>query len=175
MPNGDKAMRLDEGRILYNDLAERIKNISFSDFATVEETRLIISDYEEEDDEGMVVTANYAHDLTNQLFYYESVETAEEIKAAYKAGKNVIVRLVSNSAAKEDLIMSDIYLTMVGFSDGHEGIDTQQTHIATTVDNFEFGSSNTLTYTQNGTPSNILTYNYVDSNTGKLIFNVYMD
>lgn len=27
MPNGDKAMRLDEGRTLYNDLAERIKNI----------------------------------------------------------------------------------------------------------------------------------------------------
>lgn len=27
MPNGEKAMRLDEGRTLYNDLAERIKNI----------------------------------------------------------------------------------------------------------------------------------------------------
>lgn len=27
MPNGDKAMRLDEGRTLYNDLAERIKNL----------------------------------------------------------------------------------------------------------------------------------------------------
>lgn len=27
MPNGDKAMRLDEGKILYNDLAERIKNL----------------------------------------------------------------------------------------------------------------------------------------------------
>lgn len=27
MPNGDKAMRLDEGRTLYNDLAERIKNV----------------------------------------------------------------------------------------------------------------------------------------------------
>ena len=113
MPNGDKAMRLDEGRTLYNDLSERIKNISFSDFATVEETRLIISDYEEEEDEGMLVTATYVNDTTNHIECYETDKTAAEIKQAFQSGKNVVVKFTSNTVGENDL-----YAQLTMFTEG---------------------------------------------------------
>ena len=123
MPNGEKAMRLDEGRILYNDLAERIKNISFSDFATVEETRLIISEYEEEEDEGMVVETVFVvnpEDIYD--IYFETVDSALSIAAAFKAGKNVVLHLPYEEGAGKPSsygIYSDVYLQLCGYEDGY--------------------------------------------------------
>ena len=177
MPNGDKAMRLDEGRTLYNDLAERIKNISFSDFATVEETRLIISDYEEEEDEGMLVTATYVNDTTNHIECYETDKTAAEIKQAFQSGKNVVVKFTSNTVGENDL-----YAQLTMFTEGYSAPQGRSDYPYEYADGFVFGGGSVQYYvsatnahaseTTNpdfDTVSHIGD-NWVDPTTGKLRF-----
>lgn len=89
--------------------------------ATIEETQAIITDYNNrEEDEGMVFEMVFI-DPEQGDPYYESVDSAEAIVAAFKSGKNVLLHYPSQF----NYLCTESYATMVGYD---EPFDWDGTH-----------------------------------------------
>ena len=89
--------------------------------ATIEETQAIITDYDSrEEEEGMVFEMVFI-DPEQGDPYYESVDSAEAIVAAFKSGKNVLLHYPSQF----NYLCTESYATMVGYN---EPFDWDGTH-----------------------------------------------
>lgn len=102
----------------------KITDIPSISFATIEETREMMEAYgQEEEDEGMVVNATFTkygqHDVC-----FETEKTATEIIAAYKQGKNVIIRCVADEDSADYSFYSDVYLTVVAYQEAYSNAGT---------------------------------------------------
>lgn len=101
-----------------NVLPDMSLYVEKKDVATIEDTLQIIEDYEEED-EDMLVTANFT---TTNYPHFVTEEDASDIKAAIKSGKHVTVLFKHSSDAEQYGIMTDTYLSIAGIDEG-DGVE----------------------------------------------------
>lgn len=117
----DKLMNLADGKVLYDDLRDRLKQATV--IASMTEIQAIIDNYgkSDEEDDGMVTNAYFGKDTNNQYDqYFETEATAQEIANAFKAGKNVVICLKPNEE-KSWSVTSDVYLTLIAYQEAFEG------------------------------------------------------
>lgn len=166
-------------KYLYADLRDRINakyvkpvdGIPASDLAidvipiaSLEETQEIINTYEEED-EGMLVTANFT---TTNYPHFVTEEDAADIKAAIKSGKYVMVLFKHSSESEQYHIMTDTYLPIVGIDEGN-GIEGEYLN-----DMYLLGC-NDQTGIAGSFARNLSILNEQGIENGKLTFGIYID
>ncbi len=118
---------------------------------------------------NLVVDATFGH-KEGEGPYFITEMTAADIAAAYKSGSNIIIHFISSEDSARYSISSDTYLSMIGFAEAWDRGDGYSD-----TDGYLFVNNPTC-YTQGGSRNQeMLTYNIIDEETGKLKFIVYYD
>ena len=163
----DKLMNLADGKVLYDDLRDRLKQAIV--IAPMADILDIIDNYgkSDEEDEGMVTNAYFAENPSDQYDkYFETEATAQEIINAFKAGKNVVVCLKVSEESIQWGIMSDTYLVLAAYQEAFEGDGSLEPY----DEHFSFSYGNT-----GGSISGGSIFNGTKTVNGKLRLQVYVD
>ena len=114
-----QAVSLTQAKTLYDDLRGRIENHTV-DTATLAEIQLIIDNYGEEEDDGMIIETEWYEGSSVYDRGWVTVLDANAIAEYVKAGKSIIFRIPTTEGSVSYGHVADSYIHLAEYVDEYE-------------------------------------------------------